>query len=474
MPAMSDPIEQARPEKDRLRSSLPWVARVLVVAVVVVIAAYWWDTRLPDRITIAGGPADGRYDQLAHGLASELRNRLGIQVEVQSTHGSLDNLHQLESEQASLGLYQSETRAVLEDVLRERQTLRFVANLYPEYLIPVVAPDSKLELTALNGHKIACNDHMSGDRAMLMMLLKHLSQDPEGYTTVPYTDLPTALDSGDVDAAVISCGINARVLHHLLAEGHAVLIDIPFLNSFVRRNAALVESTIPAGYFTMTPQPIPADDYRTVATQAQLLATEDVSVRLVETATEIILDPHFQRRLQLADLNSRGAEYAQLRPEFPVHVGASHIYNPALKPLLDPDFVEGTEGIRSFLVSIIAAIWLTHRWWKRRELLSQEHRLDRYIKDVLQIERDQIGIDGTEPSDETALQELLDRVTHLRQAALSEFTAHELNEDQAVDCFVEMCHALSDKISGKLIRHTMKHQLSNAVVEQLKRSESAT
>ena len=166
---MSDPIEQAWPDKDPFRSSLPWLDRILLGAVVVVIATYWCHTPLPDRITIAGGPADDRYDQIAHGLASELRNRLGVQVDVQSTHGSLDNLHQLESGQVSRGLYQSETGAVLEDVLRESQTLRFVVKLYTGYLIPVAAPDPKLDMTALNGHKIACNDPMSGDHAILFL-----------------------------------------------------------------------------------------------------------------------------------------------------------------------------------------------------------------------------------------------------------------------------------------------------------------
>jgi hypothetical protein len=50
---------------------------------------------------------------------------------------------------------------------------------------------------------------------------------------------------------------------------------------------------------------------------------------------------------------------------------------------------------------------------------------------------------------------MLDQVTELRQEALSEFTAHELNEDRAVDCFIEMCHALSDKINAKLTRATL-------------------
>jgi hypothetical protein len=134
------------------------------------------------------------------------------------------------------------------------------------------------------------------------------------------------------------------------------------------------------------------------------------------------------------------------------------VFNPELKPLLNPDFVEGTEGLRSFLVSIIAAAWLLRRWWRRRQLLQQEHRLDRYIKDLLQLERDQIGLDGNSPDDEAALQLLLDQVTNLRQEALAEFTAHELNEDRAVDCFIEMCHALSDKVSGKLTRYCLQHR----------------
>lgn len=77
---------------------------------------------------------------------------------------------------------------------------------------------------------------------------------------------------------------------------------------------------------------------------------------------------------------------------------------------------------------------------------------------MLQIKRDQVGVDGNQAVAAGWLQELLDRVADLRQVSLSEFTAYELNEDQAVDCFVEMCHALSDKISGKLTRHAMNRR----------------
>ena len=60
-------------------------------------------------------------------------------------------------------------------------------------------------------------------------------------------------------------------------------------------------------------------------------------------------------------------------------------------------------------------------------------------------------LDGNQHSDGPALQILLDEVTALRQENLKQFSAHELNEDRATDAFLEMCHALSDKINAKLL-----------------------
>ena len=60
------------------------------------------------------------------------------------------------------------------------------------------------------------------------------------------------------------------------------------------------------------------------------------------------MDEHFQRSNELHELFDQGKAFAMANPEFPMHVGAEHIYNPELKPLLNPDFVEATEGLRSF------------------------------------------------------------------------------------------------------------------------------
>jgi hypothetical protein len=115
-----------------------------------------------------------------------------------------------------------------------------------------------------------------------------------------------------------------------------------------------------------------------------------------------------------------------------------------------------TENARSFVVSILIAGFFYFRWLANRSKRGKEHRLDRYIHSLLEIECKQMALDAVSTSDDiVALQALLDEVTTLRQEALSNFTAHELNEERATDAFLEMCHALSDKINAKLLRQRL-------------------
>ena len=73
--------------------------------------------------------------------------------------------------------------------------------------------------------------------------------------------------------------------------------------------------------------------------------------------------------------------------------------------------------------------------------------------DYVDIERRQMPLDESASGEDVGeLQGLLDEVTSLRQEALSTFTAHHLNEDRGAECFIHMCHALSDKINSKLTR----------------------
>jgi hypothetical protein len=74
----------------------------------------------------------------------------------------------------------------------------------------------------------------------------------------------------------------------------------------------------------------------------------------------------------------------------------------------------------------------------------------------MEIEIRQIDIDGSADAKQVeALEKMLDEVTLLRQEVLKDFSAHELRDDRAADCFLEMCHAISDKIGAKLLRQRL-------------------
>ena len=108
------------------------------------------------------------------------------------------------------------------------------------------------------------------------------------------------------------------------------------------------------------------------------------------------------------------------------------------------------------MVSAIIAAFLGIRWWTKRRARRQEHKLDRFIRQLLELEQEQIALDQSEGwCDLEKLQALLDRVTALRHEALREFSAHELNEDRAVDCLLELCQALTEKINAKISRQRL-------------------
>ena len=439
--------------------SIPWFALVVAAMLLIICAAYWFQTRLPEVVRIAGGPQSGRYAVLAEGLATELRLRLRVDVEVVNSEGSLKNLEGLETGEFHFGLYQSETQSVLNTpATGDTESAAFVSNLYPEYLVPIGPTNREQRTLAGTDNKTwSCNDRMSGDYAATQWLMDHVGIDEQSVAveSIRYINLNDRLSNNSIDISILCCGLNAPILKEVLCSGNAQLQVIPSVDAFAYKHPSLVRDVIPAGFFQTEP-PIPAEDFQTVVLQAQLLANSNTPVKLVEEATRIILDPTFQRRHGLIALLRNGADFAEGRSEFRMHAGAAHIFNPELKPLINPDFVEGTEGLRSFVVSILVAAWLARRWWKRRQILGQEHRLDRYIHKLLQLEVDQLDVDGEGGvEDSKTLQLMLDKVTMLRQEALSEFTAHELSEDRAVDCFVQMCHALSDKINGKLTRNAI-------------------
>ena len=294
--------------------------------------------------------------------------------------------------------------------------------------------------------------------------------DAENY----YEHVLQRFESGELDAAIITIGEEADIFEKLVKTGNCEIWGIPNCTALTREHVYLTKHTIPAGRYGSGANLSPVEDIETVASGAQLLTRTDVPSNLVRTVTRIVLDKDFARENHLKELfDDSGHSFARQKPEFPVHEGALQVYGPEF----DIHVFETWDAAYSLAASGIIMAFVTFRWLRHRQILKREHKLDRYIRALLDIEQRQMPLDNSIPANEeevAKLQVLLDEVTALRQEALGEFTAHELQDDRASDCFISMCHGLSNKINAKLSRQRLDLTLAKWTSDERKPASDTT
>ncbi len=427
-------------------------------------------TALPKEITITGGQRGARFSELANRLAEEIHKKLGVKVRIIPTAGSLENLVLLRDEKADFGLYQSGTLQIMERLrpsfpnragLTSLETVAFVANLESQPAHFVVRRDAHIESPAdLRGKTVSLGLERSGSYAVSLALLKHFGLDETSIRVnhLPLEKVKEGFLDGSLDAALITSGVHSPIFVELFETGKCFLLSIPNAEALAAKHVGLVQYKIPAGIYRTRGQAQPATDVQTIALHVQLLARNKLTPRLVEQVTGVVLSEHFLKQNDLGELFTQGHRFAREAPDFSMHPGARHFYDPELRPFLPPDFVAALEHLRSFIFSIALSLYLAYRWFQRRK----EHKLVKYIKELLAIEQEarrvaaegtQIVVDGQRlRTPEETLLELLERIDRLKHGTLQSFTVDEINEELAISCFVQMCDSLADKINATISR----------------------
>lgn len=412
------------------------------------------------RVRIAGGYQGGRYDEFAQALAEELnRSSLLNQAESVRTEGSYDNLRLLESRQVDFALFQAGSD-LPEDLIDEHRDVVFVSNVFPEVAHLVVRsdiPETRIEKFSFS--RIAVGIEASGDYrvGMAMVDFYQLDQNQTRILTLDYEEMIEAFRNSEIELAIINVGVGAKVIHTMIEELDCRLIELPLRDAFLGRHVGYVKYTIPRGNYFLRSHAVPDRDLKTIAVNAQLLTHRSVPSGSVQEILRVLNRSRFLKQNHLRDLYIQGKEYALQQPEYPMHPGVTRFYNPSFRPLINPDFVEATEGLRSFVVSGLIGLFLLIRWIRKRNERAQAHKLDQYIHRLLEIEMEQMQLDRDFSRKQAEqLEGYLDEITLLRREALQEFTAHELNDDPAIECFISMSHALSEKIGSKLTRDEIR------------------
>ncbi|MCB9882285.1 MAG: TAXI family TRAP transporter solute-binding subunit [Planctomycetes bacterium] len=433
---------------------------LLVALPFLAFALYRHATAWPEHVVIAAGPAGGRYRELGDSLARELRTR-GVTVDVLETSGSVENLERLQAGTCDLALHQAGTHSLvtLEPGI-ERP--RFVVNLGLQPVQIVVRADAPhTTLSDLAGRKVGVGLEGSGNEAMATFLFDCCEFGDARPVLIhgSYEELAHGLLDGTLDALVWTIRVDAPACRALYASGRVRLLDVPFAEALAQRHLFLDTTTMPRGLCHPLP-PVPDTPTTTLSLGTHLLARESLPDAFVEELTKIAYGRGFQSANGLRELSDRGVEFGRLGAEHDLHPGASAFYEPHLKPLLDPDFVEATEGLRSFVVSIGIALFLLWRWVRDRRRSRQEHALDGYFRKLLSLERREMSLArDTEDTTYRALENLLREVSTIRQDALTNFSMNDLQQDGAVDCLLEMCHFLSQKLAHRLTTHRLDRLL---------------
>ncbi|MFT7641100.1 MAG: TRAP transporter TAXI family solute receptor [Pirellulaceae bacterium] len=455
-----------------------WVRLLAVILIallpILLYFAYLQWTAPPKRITIAAGKPGGVYKMVADKLAVQIEKQTRTSVTVVETTGSLENLLLLRKGEVDFAFYQPATFELLATdkqraAVAEKPQPTTVANLYSQTVHLIVREGAGIERPEqLAKKRVGIGLPGSGDYAMSLLLLREfqLGFDQVDAKELNFDQTLEAFENDSIDAAILCIGTQAPIFRKLFATHKCRLLELPHADAMVLKTLSLKKRIVPRGLYGAQPDHPPVD-IGTVASGAQLLTRADMHTDLVTRVTQLATNPDFARENGFVELFTQGRQYARERPEFPLHPGASYVYTPEF----EIGQLEGWEALYSLIASAVIGGVLLFRWIRRIRSTSQEHKWDRYIHRLLDIERKQLHFDDRDSDTQVQeLQKILDDVTFLRQEALKEFTAHELNVDQAAECFINMCAALSAKINAKLTRMRFDQKL-DMLIERQKESE---
>jgi uncharacterized protein len=246
----------------------------------------------PQRLTFAGGPPGGNFDEVAKDAISRINTNFPqVAFSYSISGGSVENLRRINSGQADLGIVYSG------DIFLGRVgRLPFDPRTYEQVLALTTLYTAPAQLMVRANSDITSVDHLAGKRIAVGGIGSGAAAAAQRYFTsqdlwdrikpefVGYQDAISSLGHGYVDAILVFSGLpNSTVVQaarsypirllHLVdpAEQADFLTQYPFFTPFV----------IPAGTYPGIDEPV-----KTFADNAILVAGAHVEAELVEKILE--------------------------------------------------------------------------------------------------------------------------------------------------------------------------------------------
>jgi hypothetical protein len=304
-PAALKPVKLLRYTLLSIREMLISGGPVLLLAVGLLVLAYWWlDPNPPKKVTLATGPAQSAYDEFGKRYQQALK-RYGIEVVLVPSEGSPANLRLLRAGKADLAFVQGgsaersaggEGGNAGEDgaiVSLGSLFLEPVWLFYREDAAKKVPRGTLASLTQLQDLRVNVGARGSGSPGIMRRLLEANKLDPAQLklSRLDQTAGTVGFLNGELDAIVFASAPESLMVQMLLQTPGVKLMDFSQSEAYSRRFAFLTPVVLPRGVVDLAADQ-PSQDVRLVATTTSLLAREGTHPALLQLFAQAARELH--------------------------------------------------------------------------------------------------------------------------------------------------------------------------------------
>lgn len=193
-------------------------------------------------LTIATGPSDGSYFQIAQDIKN-VAAKEGIDLQVVATKGSLENLDLLSNGKADLAIVQLDALRFISDVVKQDlnvdvfDKIKVVLNLYPEEIHILTNKKDIQTFYNLQGKRVSVGPP-GGGTAVTAAVLFNIYDIKSTVSEEPFEDAIKKIDQGSLDAVIFVGGAPVPFIAKLDNRFHFVrLPSNPILDQIYLRIA---------------------------------------------------------------------------------------------------------------------------------------------------------------------------------------------------------------------------------------------
>ncbi len=268
------------------KSSWSMTLPAIVLTVAGFLLAYQFvDPAPPNQFRLSSGSAGGAYQAFAQRYRDILAKR-GIEVILQPSAGSVQNLKRLRADEADVALIQGGVDNT------DGGDLLSLGSLYLEPLW-IFYRDKEIKLLPdLAGKRLAVGSSGSGTRALALRLL----EDNELLADVALQPLGgkaahQALVAGEVDVAFFVASPQSPLIRTLLRDQNLTLFSFQRAEAYTRRLPYLSRVTLPRGMVAMA-EDLPTQDKTLIAATANLVVRENLHPALQDLLLQAASEVH--------------------------------------------------------------------------------------------------------------------------------------------------------------------------------------